>query len=534
MRKTICWFPGLAVAAMLASPLQAAFAPDRSAPDCGLQAAIDAASAKGGGVVDLPAGTFPLHRYLFLRNGVTLRGAGEGRTILTVANPPQQRSLTALDRSNAVARAEGDLSGLRSNMTVCIFPGGPDSWTGGLGFPTVGSAGEGQVRFSGADKNTYIRATNTSPYMLFGNYTRLAADAVQGDRAIRVKDPAVGAAGRALTFNGKGDLWDYSCNVITAVTGDTFYLERPLNVSAPTGTLVKLAHALITSEFQSGIGVENLTLRGFRTPALRADWGGFTLAAFHTRDCTNVTLRNVTVENWNGDGISVQGGRNALVDHCSAFRCGGHGFHPGTGLTVGLLTNLVSGGNGGDGVYYCWHNDRVDVVDCVLTNNGNNGVGGLGIPGDIHCTVARNRIENNGASGILVLGGPDSGNTIAGNLIRNNSRNKPGTLPGIAIYAIYQEGSSGCLVVSNTIESTSEPATQWIGIEEKHAKASTNFASRADPATGLMLADRNTILSNTLRGHRTADIVVAGPHTKVGEGQGVVTQATVTATDAPK
>jgi hypothetical protein len=535
------WFSGLAATLLLGAHVLGAdpsattpFTPDRSAPDGGIQAAIDGRSRAGGGVVQLPAGEFALTRYLFLRNGVTLRGAEDGTTILTVANPPRQRRLLALDKAAATAAVEGDLSGLRTGMTVCIFSGGAETWSGHLGYPTIGRIEGNSLAFSETDKNTFIRSTNARPYLLYGNLTRLAAETVPGATSIRVTDPGIGAPGRALTFSGKGDQWDFHYNAITAVTGDTFYLDRPLTVTAPTGSLVKLAFALVTAEFQAGIGLENLTLRGIRAPGYRADWGGFLLAAFHSRDCTNVTLRNVTVEDWNGDGISIQGGARALVDRCTALRNGGHGFHPGTGLKGGLLTNLVSGGNAGDGVYYCWHNEQVDVVDSVLTNNGANGVGGLGIPGDMRCTVARNRIENNGKAGIEVMGGPDAHNRILGNTIRNNSRSKPGAWPGVALFAIYQEGSSGCLVASNTIENTIEPTTQWVGIEERHATPSALFSNRADKATGLMLSDRNTIHSNTLRGHTTADIVVAGPLTSVAAGQGVVKPAAPVSPENPK
>jgi hypothetical protein len=534
MRKTTCWLTGLAIAAMLASPLYAAFAPDRSAPDCGIQTAIDARSREGGGVVLLPAGEFAVSRYLFLRHGVTLQGAGEGKTILTVANPPKMRRLLGQDKETKMLDVEGDLSSLRPGMTVSLLTGGLNTWSGHIGYPTVASVSGQHVALTNLDLNSGIRATNSNPYLLFGHVTRLAEEAVPSNRWIRVTDPGICKPGHAFTLTGKGDLWDYHYNVMTAVTGDTVYLERPLTVTAPTGSLVKLAFALITSEWQERIGVESLTLRGIRTPTFKADWSGFQLAAFHTRNCTNVTLRNVTVENWNADGISIQGGAEALVEQCTSTGCTGHGFHPGTGLVTGLFTRVHSAGNGGDGLYYCWHNEHVDVVDSIFTNNGHHGVGGLGIPGDMHCTVARNLIADNGAAGVNVTGGPDSGNRVLNNTIRDNSRKKPGEWPGVTLYALYQEGSSGCLVASNTIESTLESPTQWVGIEERHSKPSAAFSNRADKATGLHLSDKNTILANTLRGHKTADIVVAGPRTTVGEGQGIVKHATVTTTDVPK
>ncbi|KAF2449924.1 hypothetical protein P171DRAFT_451965 [Karstenula rhodostoma CBS 690.94] len=49
-----------------------------------IQAALDDVSQDGGGIVALKAGTYPLSSGLLIHNGTTLRGAGIGKTILTV------------------------------------------------------------------------------------------------------------------------------------------------------------------------------------------------------------------------------------------------------------------------------------------------------------------------------------------------------------------------------------------------------------------------------------------------------------------
>ena len=58
---------------------------DPDKPDCGLQTAIDALPASGGAVI-LPKGEFVLHRPLFLREGVTIRGQG-AETKLALPSP---------------------------------------------------------------------------------------------------------------------------------------------------------------------------------------------------------------------------------------------------------------------------------------------------------------------------------------------------------------------------------------------------------------------------------------------------------------
>jgi hypothetical protein len=51
-----------------------------------IQAALDEVFQNGGGVVALKAGTYALSSGLLIQNGTTLRGAGIGKTILTVKN----------------------------------------------------------------------------------------------------------------------------------------------------------------------------------------------------------------------------------------------------------------------------------------------------------------------------------------------------------------------------------------------------------------------------------------------------------------
>ena len=64
---------------------------DPKQPDCGFQAAIDKAAAKGGSVL-LPAGVYPLSKGLSLPANVTLRGAGVATVLLWEGEGPVIRS----------------------------------------------------------------------------------------------------------------------------------------------------------------------------------------------------------------------------------------------------------------------------------------------------------------------------------------------------------------------------------------------------------------------------------------------------------
>ncbi len=489
---------------------------DRAATDCGLQKAIDSLG-EAGGVLAIPEGEYKLCRYLFLRSGVTLRGAGMDKTILSVGNPPHYGLITASDEKQTVITLD-NAEGLAPGMMLHIFSYGKTTHGVHRSFPKAKAVDGKSVTL---ENHKYPFRLQQQPYATWGNQLHLAANAAKGDTAIRVDTPTLCKPGYALTMQGPGDQWNFHYNVITSVEGDKLTLERPLTVSGKQGDIVDLNFSLILSEGQKGIGVENLTIRGFVTSTFAGPWTGFTVGGIHTWKTTDIVIREVTVENWSGDGISIQGAANVFVTGCVATGNFGHGFHPGTGMQKSRFEKLRSTGNSGDGFYYCWSNSGTDLFDSILSGNGGSGIGGLGNPGDNNCTIAGNTIEDNGEMGIHAYGGGASKNVIRNNTIRNNSRAQPGKKPGIGLYAIYSDPCYEVTIKDNVIESTSTPPTQTIGIETNNDAANAKAANAVDPVYGLVMSDRHTITGNKMKGHQI-DIVVSGPNTVVGEGQGTV------------
>ncbi|MCG3147129.1 MAG: hypothetical protein PCFJNLEI_00566 [Verrucomicrobiae bacterium] len=493
---------------------------DRAAADCGLQKAIDSLAGKTA-ILEIPAGEYPLARYLFVRSGVTLRGAGTGNTVLTVRNPPRFSAITAKDEGQRTLTLY-NADSLTSGSRLCLFVNGRATHRVHRLFPTVTAVAGNTITVTNDLKRLQLAR---QPYAVWGYETRLTAAAAKGDTTIEVDQPALAQPGYAIAMSGPGSTWDHHYNVVRSIAGNTLTLDRPLTITGKTGDPVAFVFAMITAEGQTNIGVENLTIRGYVTDKFAAPWAGFMLGGIHTFNCSNIVIRNVTVENWNGDGISIQGASNVLVSGCQSTGNFGHGFHPGTGMKKSRFEKLTSLRNDGDGFYYCWSNNETDLYDSVLKGNSGNGVGGLGTPGDNHCTIAGNTIEDNGESGIEVIGGKNSYNVIRGNVIRNNSRKSPGKSPGIALNAIWAEPCLNVTVESNRIESTTSPATQKVGIEERHQKPREDRKAKADPETGLFLSDQHTITGNKFSGHETADIIVAGPRSVVGEDQGKIIKA---------
>ena len=494
---------------------------DRTLADCGIQKAINSLPEEGG-VVELPEGEFVLERYLFLKSGTILRGKG-AKTILRVGKPEARRDITKDCIKSAEIEVAGDLSGLKPGMIVHAWRFRTTDYLGYIRHYRVKEIRDQTVVLDKQSK--YNLELRNKAQISWGMFTALAAPAKKGENTIRVEHPDLLKPGYAICFSGKGDLWNHHFNVVTAIEGDTCTLERALTVDSDTGTLVKHAHCIITSDGQKNIGMEDLVIRGWESKEKPA-WGGFRLAGFHAVRCENITLKNIEISDWNGDGISIQVGREARVENCCVHKCNGRGFHPGTGFTNTEFVNLKSIGNGGEGSDYCWHNKNVNLRNSIIRDNGHHGVGGLGNPGDRNCTVEGNRITGNARAGIGINGGMVSGSVIRNNIVRDNSRSKPGAYAGIAIYAVAEDARN-YTIEGNIVESTLENPTQWIGIEERNGKpVSREVKKRGKTITVTKIADENRIVRNKCSGHKTADILVIGAKTVAEDNEGAVVRKT--------
>lgn len=132
-----------------------------------IQAALDEVFQDGGGVVALKAGTYPLSSGLLIQNGTTLRGAGIGKTILTVKNlredvvtlgvtsGKEKRKESIKITDDYVPAGTGtvhvtDASGLSVGMEVYVERGVTQKWIDKLGM----------TAHTGEDRNfTWLKVT---------------------------------------------------------------------------------------------------------------------------------------------------------------------------------------------------------------------------------------------------------------------------------------------------------------------------------------------------------------------------------------
>ncbi len=475
---------------------------DRGRADCGIQDAINALPVTGG-VVQLPEGRFPLERYLYLKSGTILRGRGR-KTVLTVGKPETRRDVTRDVRPGATEiPVKGDLAGLKRGMIIHLWPHrAPTSLGRVLAYRVKQIRGQTVVIEEPVKYTLFLR---NRAQISWGMFTTLAAPAKKGQNTIRIEHPELFKAGYAISLSGPGDLWEHHFNVVTAIDGNTCTLERPLTVSAKSESSVYHAHSMITADRQQNIGVQDLDVEGWIGDE-RPRWDGFKQSGIHLVRSESATITNVHVRYWNGDGISIQQGENTRVENCTVEKCRGHGFHPGSILKNAEFVNLKSIANSHNGFFYCLYNVNVNLRYSLIKDNGLNGVGDLGRIGDHRCTVEGNTIVGNGRAGIEIIGGRISDSVIRNNVVRDNSRVRPGQYPGIALFAPDEDASS-YLVEGNTVQSTLDDPTQWVGIEERNGV----FPFEHHGKRGFV--DSNTIRNNTVTGHKKADIIIVGPKT---------------------
>jgi parallel beta helix pectate lyase-like protein len=204
--------------------------------------------------------------------------------------------------------------------------------------------------------------------------------------------------------------------------GDRFGTSRMLNhdYARHANAIVRSVFPVVSGYHLGHVTIENLAIDGNGKANELLDGcrgGGIFLLQAH-----DVLIRNVTVRQYNGDGISFQQCRRTHIEDCLVEENTGCGLHPGSGSVAPIMRRVTSRHNGADGIFYCLRVSYSLTEDCVVTDNGHDGVsiGGR----DTDHLIRANRIEGNARHGVywrpgdLAMAGHRcllEANTIAGN-----------------------------------------------------------------------------------------------------------------------
>ena len=324
--------------------------------------------------------------------------------------------------SEAIQTAIDALHNAGNSGTVMLFPGNYDIIAPVRLYDNMSLVGSGP--------GTVLKKCK-------GFRSPFAIDADYGELQITVSDASGFKPGMGVAIYDEGQRsgWDLTTAKITGIKGNVIYIDDYLvrDYHADKKGTVSNNCSVISAVGAENVRIANLTVDGSRESNDMIDGcraGGIYLHKVH-----KAIVENVTVKNFNCDGISWQITEYVTVRNCEIYGCANSGLHPGTGSPYTLIEGNNSHNNDGYGLFVCWRVRNGNVRNNIFHNNGINGI----CTGhkDTDMLYADNHIYENGSDGIQLRGElPQNAphrSIIKNNLIENNGTKEKGY--GISIYS---------------------------------------------------------------------------------------------------
>ena len=279
--------------------------------------------------------------------------------------------------------------------------------------------------------------------------TALVRDSDWFEYGVQVEDVKGFVPGGGIMLRSKTGAGDWQFDVrqatVTAIQGNVLFLDRLTkeNFWTEKDATAATIFPILTAENVNNVAIEDIVLDGSREQNEHIN-GNFAGAVF-IQHCNRWRFKNVTAQNYNGDGFSVQVCDDIDFEDCRAIDNADLGFHPGSGSQRPVFRDCQSRGNS-LGIYFCWSVSDGLVENCTLSQNKNYGIS-IGHR-DTDNLIKGCTIERNGQVGILFR--KDDGEFRAGSrnriencIIRDNGAKEAGI--GIDI-----QGNTQDITVANT------------------------------------------------------------------------------------
>lgn len=227
----------------------------------------------------------------------------------------------------------------------------------------------------------------------------LSADLGYGHFDVSLAEPEKFDVGMGIHIadDNSGGFYN-TCATLRWRDGDRFGTSRMLNhdYNRARNGIVRTVFPVISGYDLANATVENLVVDGNSDENGYLDGcrgGGIFLS-----QASKVTFRNITVRDYNGDGISFQQTRDVLIEDCVCQDNKGHGLHPGSGSVRPIMRRVKCLNNEVDGIYYCLRVTYSLTEDCTIEGNGQDGIS-VGARDTDHL-IRRNTIRHSGRHGI--------------------------------------------------------------------------------------------------------------------------------------
>ena len=247
--------------------------------------------------------------------------------------------------------------------------------------------------------------------------TALARDSDWFEYGVQVTDIKGFITGGGIMLRSKTGPGDWQYDVlratITAIERNIIFLDKMTeeNFWVEKDATAATIFPLLTAEGVDDVVVEDLVLDGNRKENEHIN-GNFSGGLF-IQNCNRWRFRNVTSQNYNGDGFSFQVCDDIRFLDCKAINNADLGFHTGSGSQRSVFQKCTARGNS-QGIYFCWSVSDGLAEDCILAGNSRYGVS-IGHR-DTDNIIKSCTIEHNGQVGILFR--------KEANEFRSGSRNK--------------------------------------------------------------------------------------------------------------
>jgi parallel beta-helix repeat protein len=309
----------------------------------------------------------------------------------------------------------------------------------------------------------------------------LTEDGDFGESTLAVADPDKFRPGMGVsvvddTFNSG---WDISVTTVAKVQ-KPYVVVHPLTLRDYDQ---EHKHARLRNTFPvvSVLNAENVVLQDLIVDGNReanAYMDGCRGGAIYMYCVRNVTVRDCTARNYNGDGISFQISDGGQVLKRESYGHAGFGIHPGTGSAHSLVSGCHMHNNGDIGLFLCWRVRHGRFENNVIEDNGHYGIS-IGHK-DTDNEFTNNTIARNGRVGVYFRTetAKNSGNrnTFRSNKILDNGNGKEG-------YGFYVEAPTTDIVIENNqiADTRTSGRTQRVAIFKAPGVGTVRAANNITP-----------------------------------------------------
>lgn len=225
-----------------------------------------------------------------------------------------------------------------------------------------------------------------------------------------------------ITDDENSGCWNVSTAYVSDIVDNIIYIDKGLirDYRSDKNGLVSNASSVIEALDVENCSISNLTADGNRADNFFAD--GCNSAGILILRSKNVTVDNVHVKDFNGEGISWQITENVTIKNSEISGSGNTGLHPGTGSPFSVIENNDIHHNDNDGLFICWRVYQSRVSNNKMHDNGRFGI----CTGhkDVDVIFSENHVFNNKNDGINLRGEREANaphrNTFVKNIIENN------------------------------------------------------------------------------------------------------------------